>query len=84
MTAEVVEAAASVTLTRHEAASLAAVVRRILGASHSLLGGGRQLDAEDLAALKRGTAQLAMRVYSIGDQSAEVIDLDQQRARRRR
>ncbi|WP_431920443.1 hypothetical protein [Nonomuraea jabiensis] len=83
MTAEAVERdSIPVTLSRADARSLADAVRRLVAASSGILSGGRQLDAEEYAALRRCSAQLAVIIYNFD--GGEVIDLDAERARRRR
>ncbi|MBB5776242.1 hypothetical protein [Nonomuraea jabiensis] len=82
MTAEAIgHPAEPVMLSRADARSLADVVRRLVAASSGIMGGGRQLGAEEYAALRRCNAQLVTLIYNFD--GGEVIDLDRERARRR-
>lgn len=86
MTAEAIEVQAVVPLTLlpGEAARLAHHVRRILAAANGILGGGHQLNAEQVKTIRNATTQAMMITWEadVGPRD-NVIDLDRERYRRR-
>lgn len=85
MSAEIVEEVAPITLRPDEAQRLASAVRGILAAAQRVLSGGRRLDAEEAKTVRRETIRAYTLIFQAEEhQGAEVIDLAQERALRRR